>query len=177
MVAVLKSKKRKLAFVLAAVAGFVFVRKRKRPASEQPWPLTPKEIARRVIEEPWTGNMDAIDELVAPEFVGHNPPLREPNLGPDGFKDFVETYRSAYPDGLITVDAQVAEGDRVVSRWTAHGTHRGELMGIEPTGREITVHGITISRISAGKVVESWSNWDALGMLVQLGVVPEPARA
>ena len=60
---------------------------------------------------------------------------------------------------------------------TAQGTQRGELMGIDPTGREVTVHGITISRISAGKVVESWSNWDALGMLVQLGAVPEPTRA
>jgi steroid delta-isomerase-like uncharacterized protein len=172
-----KSKKRRLALLLAAVAGYLLVRRRKQSSSGDSWPLTPKEIAARVLEEPWAGDFGTIDELVAPEFVGHNPPLPEPVLGQDGFKEFVDTYRSAYPDARITVEAQLAEGDRVVTRWTAHGTHRGELMGIEPTGREVTVRGITISRISAGKVVESWSNWDALGMLVQLGAVPEPARA
>jgi predicted ester cyclase len=172
-----KSKKRRLAFLLTLAGGYLFLRKRKRSPAGESWPLTPKEIARRLAEEPWAGNTDVIDELVAPDYVGHNPPNREPNVGPQGFREFVETYRSAFPDGRITVDAQLADGDRVVSRWTAQGTHRGKLMGIAPTGREVTTHGITISRISAGKVVESWSNWDALGMLVQLGVVPEPARA
>ncbi len=172
-----KSKKRRLALLLAAVAGYLLVRRRKQRPGGDSWPLTPKEIAGRVLEEPWAGNLGTIDELIAPEFVGHNPPAREPILGPDGFREFVERYRSAYPDVRVMVDAQLAEGDRVVTRWTAQGTHRGELMGIGPTGREVTVHGITISRISGGKVVESWSNWDALGMLVQLGAVPEPTRA
>jgi steroid delta-isomerase-like uncharacterized protein len=169
--------KKRLALLLALVGGYLLIRKRKQAPAGESWPLTPKEIARRLVEDPWKGDLDAIDELVAPEFVGHNPPAREPNLGPAGQREFVEKYRSAFPDARVKVESQLGEGDRVVTRWTAHGTHRGELMGIDPTGREVTVHGITISRISAGKVVESWSNWDALGMLVQLGVVPEPARA
>jgi steroid delta-isomerase-like uncharacterized protein len=169
--------KKRLAFLLALVGGYLFIRRRKRASAGESWPLTPKEIARRLTEEPWTGDLGVIDELVAPEFVGHNPPGRVQNVGPAGFREFVETYRSAFPDARVTVDSQLADGDRVVTRWTAQGTHRGELMGIDPTGREVTVNGITISRISAGKVVESWSNWDALGMLVQLGVVLEPARA
>jgi steroid delta-isomerase-like uncharacterized protein len=169
--------KKRLTLLLALAGAYLFLRRRRQAPSGEPWPLTPKEIARRLTEEPWTGDMGVIDELVAPEFVGHNPPGRDQIFGPEGLRGFVETYRSAFPDARVTVESQLAEGDRVVTRWTAHGTHRGELMGIDPTGREVTVNGITISRVSAGKVVESWSNWDALGMLVQLGVVPEPARA
>ena len=76
---------------------------------------------------------------------------------------------------LGVIDEQLAEGDLVASRWTGRGTHQGELMGIPPTGKQVTVSGITISRVKNGKVVEEWSNWDTLGMLQQLGVVPEMA--
>jgi predicted ester cyclase len=75
------------------------------------------------------------------------------------------------------VDDQFAEGDKVATRWTARGTHTGEIAGIAPTGRDVTVTGLTISRFASGKVVEEWSTWDTLGMLVQLGVIPAPARA
>jgi steroid delta-isomerase-like uncharacterized protein len=115
-----------------------------------------------------------IDELVAPDYVGHDP--SQPELhGPEGVKGFVTTYLSAFPDGRITIDEQLAEGDLVGSRWTGRGTHQGDLMGIPPTGKQVTVSGITVSRLKDGKVVEEWSNWDTLGMLQQLGAVPSMA--
>ena len=86
-------------------------------------------------------------------------------------------YRTAFPDMRITIEDQVAEGDKVVTRWTASGTHQGDLMGIDPTGRRATVTGITIDRISGGKVEETWTNFDAMGMMQQLGVIPSPEQA
>jgi steroid delta-isomerase-like uncharacterized protein len=137
---------------------------------------TNKEIVRRLGVEPWEGNVGVIDELVAPDYIGHDP--SQPELhGPDGVKGFVTTYLSAFPDGRITIDEQLAEGELVASRWTGRGTHQGDLMGIPPTGKQVTVSGITISRVKNGKVVEEWSNWDTLGLLQQLGAVPAMAGA
>lgn len=137
---------------------------------------TNKEIVRRLGVEPWEGNLGVIDELVAADYVGHDP--AQPELhGPDGIREFVTTYLAGFPDGKITIDEQLAEGDLVATRWTGRGTQQGELMGIPPTGKQITVSGITISRVKNGKVVEEWTNWDTLGMLQQLGVVPELAGA
>jgi steroid delta-isomerase-like uncharacterized protein len=137
---------------------------------------TNKDIVRRLGVEPWEGNLGVIDELVSPDYVGHDP--SQPDLlGPDGVKGFITTYLSAFPDGRITIDEQLAEGELVATRWTGRGTHQGELMGIPATGKQVTVAGITLSRLKGGKVVEEWSNWDTLGMLQQLGVVPELAGA
>ena len=137
---------------------------------------TNKEIVRRLWVEPWEGKMGVIDELVAPDYVGHDP--SQPELhGPEGVKGFITSYLSAFPDGRITIDEQLEEGELVASRWTGRGTHRGDLMGIPPTGKQVTVSGITVSRVKNGKVVEEWSNWDTLGMLQQLGAVPAMAGA
>jgi steroid delta-isomerase-like uncharacterized protein len=136
-----------------------------------------KKIVRRLIEEPWTGNFDAIDEFVDRSYVGYDPSVPEPLRGPEGVKENVANYRSAYSDARITIDEQIAEGDVVATRWTGRGTHDGELMGIPPTKKQVTVSGLTLSRLSNGKVVEEWTNWDTLGMLQQLGAVPELARA
>ena len=122
------------------------------------------------------GNLGVIDELVAPDYVGHDPAQPEMH-GPEGIKQFITGYLAGFPDGRITIDGQLAEGDMVATRWTGRGTHQGELMGIPPTGKQVTVSGITISRVKNGKVVEEWSNWDTLGMLQQLGVVPAMAGA
>ena len=137
---------------------------------------TNKEIVRRLGVEPWEGNLGVIDEVVAPDYVGHDPAQPEMQ-GPGGIKEFVTGYLAGFPDGKITIDEQLAEGDLVATRWTGRGTHQGELMGIPATGKQVTVSGITISRVKNGKVVEEWSNWDTLGMLQQLGVVPEMAAA
>jgi predicted ester cyclase len=86
-------------------------------------------------------------------------------------------FRAAFPDLHGTIEDQIAEGDKVVSRMTYRGTHQGELMGIPPTGKQVTMSFIGIHRITAGKVAEGWVNFDALGMMQQLGVIPSPERA
>jgi predicted ester cyclase len=134
-----------------------------------------KAIARRLLEEPWT-NIDVADDLVDDRYVGHDPSLAQPPRGVQGFKDNVSMFRAGYSDAQITVDDQIAEADKVASRWTGRGTHDGELMGIAPTGKQVTVAGLTISRVENGRVVEEWTNWDTLGMLQQLGAVPAPAQ-
>lgn len=137
-----------------------------------------KAISRRVVEEAFNeAKLDVIDELIAPDFVNHDPADPVDARGPEGMKEFVRTYRSAFPDIRVTIEDQIAEGDKVVSRWTGRGTQQGELMGMPASGKQATVSGISIDRIEGGKIIESWNNWDTLGMLQQLGVVPEPARA
>ena len=129
--------------------------------------------SRRILEEVFGGgNYGIADELIAADAVGHDPALPEPVSGPEGLKEAARGYRSAFPDLTMTVDAVIAEGDMVAIRWTARGTHKGDLFGIVPTGREATVTGITIDRHVDGKIAESWTNWDTLGLLQQLGAVP-----
>ena len=135
-----------------------------------------KALARRSIEEPWNQHrMETIDELTAPDFVSHDPANPEVR-GPEGLKQLVSMYVNAFPDVQFTIEEQIAEGDKVVTRYTARGTHSGELQGIAPTGKMATVTGILINRIAEGKIAESWVNWDTLGLMQQLGVVPEMAR-
>ena len=136
-----------------------------------------KQIVRQLFEEPWKGNLGVIDEFLAPGYVGHDPSEPEPIRGPEGFRAFVQKYLTAFPDGRITVDDQIMEGDQVATRWTGRGTQTGEIPGIAPTGKQVTITGLTISRLEGDKVVEDWTTWDTLGMLVQLGAVPAPARA
>jgi steroid delta-isomerase-like uncharacterized protein len=136
-----------------------------------------KTIVRRALEEPWKGNFDVIDELIARDYVGHDPANPEPLRGPAAVKEFVSTYRSGYPDARVTVEQQLAEGDMVATRWTGRGTHEGELLGIEPTGKRITITGITFSRLKDGKIVEEFQNWDTFGMMQQLGAVHAAALA
>ena len=136
-----------------------------------------KALVRRVIEEPWTGNWDVIDELVADTYVGFDPSQPEPIRGPEGLKANFQQYIDAFSDARVTVDDQIAEGDRVATRWTGRGTHSGEIAGVAATGKEVTVTGLTLSRLEGGKIAEEWTTWDTLGMLVQLGAIPTPARA
>jgi steroid delta-isomerase-like uncharacterized protein len=92
--------------------------------------------------------------------------------GRQAFKELISGYRNAFPDMKLTIEEQIAEGDVVVTRWTGTGTHKGELMGVAPTGKRITVQGLVISRFRNGKLVEEIENYDALGMLRQMGAVP-----
>lgn len=138
----------------------------------------PKSIARRVIEEAFNeGKLEVIDELVADAFVGHDPAAPEPITGSLAFKEMVAGYRAAFPDLKITIMDQLADGQFVATRWRAVGTHDGDLWGIAPTGKSATITGISFERVAGGKLVESWENWDALGLLRQLGVVPETVPA
>ena len=136
-----------------------------------------KQIVKRVIEEPWKGSFDVIDELVSPDFVGYDAAEPEPIRGPAGVKANVEKYLAGFSDARCTVDDQVAEGNKVATRWTGTGTHDGEIAGIAPTGKEVTITGLTISKVESGMLVEDRTVWDTLGMLVQLGAVPVPTSA
>jgi steroid delta-isomerase-like uncharacterized protein len=137
---------------------------------------TRKDVARRILEEAFgQGRLELVDELVTAETIGHDPALPDDIVGPDALKMVIAGYRAAFPDLTMTVEDQIAEGDEVVTRWTARGTHAGELWGIAGTGKQATVTGIGIDRFDGDKVAESWTNWDALGLLQQLGVVAAPA--
>ncbi len=122
-----------------------------------------------------TGDVDAfraaLGEVATPEFVDHTP---TPGQGP-GLEGVVQTFvmlRSAFPDAQIIVDDMVAEGEKVAARLTFQGTHRGEFMGIPPTGKEVTWSETHIGRYEDGKLVEHWGNSDDLGMMTQLGAIP-----
>jgi steroid delta-isomerase-like uncharacterized protein len=132
-----------------------------------------KMLIRRAIEEVWNqGNFAVVDELVADDYLGHSSIPAEETHGREGYKQFYTALRQAFPDLWFTIEDQISEGDRVVSRWTAHGTHKGELQGLPPTGKQAAITGITIERVANGKVVECWTNADDLGLMRQLGVIP-----
>ena len=133
-----------------------------------------KAIARRFLEEVFgQGKLAVVDEIVAPDHVDHGPStLPGMPTGPEGSKMVVTIYRNAFPDIHFTIDEQIAEGDKVVTRWTGRGTHKGELAGIPATGKSATVTGMGVDRIVNGKIVESWGIFDQFGMMQQLGVIP-----
>ena len=131
-----------------------------------------KALVRRVLEEMFNeGNLDVADELIASDYVDHDPAMPEEVRGPEGFKEYVSMYRSAFPDLHIQIEEQIAGGDKVVTRWTGTGTHEGELAGIAPTGNRVTLPGMDIQRISDGKLVEGWEGYDSMTMMRQLGVM------
>jgi steroid delta-isomerase-like uncharacterized protein len=137
-----------------------------------------KMIARRFIDAIhsfWhTGEFEALEAVVTPDFAHHGPGL-PPDLA--GTKQMLPAFRAAFPDMEIKIDDLVAEGDKVVDHVTWQATHQGELMGIPPTGKQVAVSETHIYRIAGGKVVERWFQWDALGMMQQLGVIPPPEQA
>jgi steroid delta-isomerase-like uncharacterized protein len=133
-----------------------------------------KAVIRRFLKDIFEGgNLELVDELFALDYVLHDPAVPEEVRGPEGMRRYVSMYRSAYPDTHFTVEDQISEGDRVVTRWTGEGTQQGELMGISPTGNQVKLTGIEFDRVSDGKMQETWVNYDALGMMQQLGVVSE----
>jgi steroid delta-isomerase-like uncharacterized protein len=133
-----------------------------------------KAVSRRVFDVFNSGTVEDLEEIFAPDFVNHDPSAPP---GVEGARQQILLYRSAFRDLAVKVEDQIAEGDRVATRWSARGTHEGDLLGIAPTGKKTTATGITIDRIDGGKIVESWTNWDTLGLLQQLGVAPELATA
>jgi len=131
-----------------------------------------KMLVLRAVEEVWNqGNYAALDELVASDFVVHGATPDEDIHGRKGAIQFYSMLRAAFPDLYFTVEDQIAAGDRVVTRWVAHGTHTGDFQGVPPTGKPVRITGIDIDRIANGKVVECWARSDELGLMKQLGVV------
>ena len=133
-------------------------------------------VVRRLVEEGWNrGNLAVIDDCIAHDFVGTGP-LDAPH-GPSGQKTLITKYRSAFPDCHFEILDMLTSGDRVITRFRYSGTHKGPLESIPATGRHVSGEGITIDRIKDGRIVESISQWDALGLLQQLGVVTLPGAA
>jgi steroid delta-isomerase-like uncharacterized protein len=133
-----------------------------------------KDLVMRAVEEVWNGgNYMNLKEFVADDFVVHARTPEEEIHGPEGAREFFTQLRTAFPDIHFTVKDQFADKDRVITHWTATGTHRGEFKGIAPTGRKFSITSIDIDRIVNGKVVECWSHMDELGLLRQLGAFPE----
>lgn len=132
-----------------------------------------KAIHRRVWEEfRGQGKMELADELLAPDFVDHDPNNPEDYRTPEGAKEELVGYRTAFPDMSVTVSEQEAEGDKVTTSWTVTGTHDGDLMGIAPTGKKVEINGKTVARIEGDKVAEEWHEWDQADLLRQVGANP-----
>jgi steroid delta-isomerase-like uncharacterized protein len=116
------------------------------------------------------GNLDVIDEVMADDVVDHDP-APDQGPGPQGFKDFFSNLRNAFPDLNIEPEHMVATDDDVAIAYTLTGTHQGEFLGVEPTGRQVTARGVQIARFRDGEIVERWGSSDELGILQQLGAV------
>jgi steroid delta-isomerase-like uncharacterized protein len=137
-----------------------------------------KAIARRVFEEVFSqGRFDAVDELFAVDYQDHDPVNEQDTYGRDGVREEIAAYRAGIPDLRFTVEDQIAEGDSVVTRWVARGTHDGELLVVAPTGSPIEVHGMTIHRLAGDRIQEGWWNWDVLGLMSQIGAIPAEQAA
>ena len=132
-----------------------------------------KEVVRRYIEEIFNrGNLMAADVVLAPSFVDHNPAPGQA-AGIEGTIEFAREFRRSFPDLHVDIEDMVAEGDRVAVRSSIHGTHQGEFRGIPPTGSRVSWQAMAFFRLADGKIVERWSNQDYLGLLQQLGALPE----
>jgi predicted ester cyclase len=131
-----------------------------------------KRLVRRFYEEIDAGNLDALDELVAKDYIDHSPPPF-PGFAPgrEGLKQAFRLFWDATP-GTHEIEDQIGEGDKVVTRLTARGTHRGDLPGIPATGNDMLMTATVIHRIENGRLAEKWSDKDVLAMLQQLEVIP-----
>ena len=140
-----------------------------------------KAVMRRFWEVWEQGNLDLLAELLAPEYINHT--LATPDLppGPEGVKEVVSMFHSAMPDLRVVIEDMIAEGDRVATRYALEGTHRGDLFGVAPTGRALSIKSMTVERLSGGKIVEHWRVTDELDMMRQLawchwGAAKQPAE-
>ena len=138
-----------------------------------------KALVRRWWDETNKGNLDIIDELCAPDYVDHNPPLPGMGEGSGAVRRANEALWAAFPDTVHTIEAMIAEGDLVVTRLRGRGTFKGECLGIPPNNKVIEITGISIHRIANGKLAEHWANADLLSFLQQMGAIPtlEPDTA
>jgi steroid delta-isomerase-like uncharacterized protein len=139
-----------------------------------------KEKVRRVLEEAFgQGKVEVIDEVLHSDFVCYDPNSESGEIrGAETIKREIEYFRQAFPDFFWRVEDQVAEGDKVVSRYTMGGTHQGEFFGVPATGKRVEITGIQIDRFDeSGKLVEEWPEYDLLGAMQQMGAIPESQQA
>lgn len=135
-----------------------------------------KALLRRCFDQVWSeGNLDVVEEIYAPDFISHqhgHPRGPHDVRGIEGIKAFVREFHSAFPDFHDRIEDQVAEGDKVVTRYISAGTQRGPLMGVQATNRRVSWSGTTIDRVVDGKIAENWVNWDMMAMMQELGAIP-----
>jgi predicted ester cyclase len=130
-----------------------------------------KAVVRRCWQECFNKrNLAIVDEFVATEYVWHGP--SQEVSGPEGIKQLITVFLTAFPDLQMTFEDQMGEGDKIASRWTVRGTHQGDLFGIPPTGKQVTFTGLVISRMVGNQITEEWEHFDQLGLLQQVGAVP-----
>jgi steroid delta-isomerase-like uncharacterized protein len=136
-----------------------------------------KAIVRRFYEEVWNKRkLDVVDELFSASHALNDPVLSGSQVGPALYKRRVVEMTTGLPDLCFTVEDMIAEGEKVAACWTISGTHKGEYLGIRPTGRKVSVEGITIHHIKNGKILDSYARWDALGLMRQLGAIPAQGK-
>jgi steroid delta-isomerase-like uncharacterized protein len=139
-----------------------------------------KEKVRRVLEEAFgQGKVEVIDEVLHSDFVCYDPNSEAGEVrGAETIKGEIGYFRQAFPDFFWRVEDQVAEGDKVVSRYTMGGTHQGEFFGVPATGKRVEITGIQIDRFDeSGELIEEWPEYDLLGAMKQMGAIPELQQA
>jgi steroid delta-isomerase-like uncharacterized protein len=136
-----------------------------------------KELVRQLMEEDISrGNVAVAERIIHPEFFDHtNPPGMQRGL--EGHNAIVRLFRAAFPDQWWQIEDLIAEGDRVVARTTMRGTHSGDFFGIPASGRAVTLTGVHVMRIADGRIIEHWGSNDDLGLMRQIGALPEPVPA
>jgi len=135
-----------------------------------------KALVRRYVEAIHGGDLDGGENLLASDFVFHMPGTAVP-LNRAAFRHLFLGLLAAFPDLSVTNEELIAEGSTVAGRWTTRGTHQGELWGIPPTGKQVTITSVDINRIADGRIAERWHEFDALGMMQQFGLIPSPEMA
>jgi steroid delta-isomerase-like uncharacterized protein len=136
-----------------------------------------KALARRLIEEAWNqGNLAVVDELLAHDHVPHHSLIGDQPPSRELYKQFILRTRTAFPDLHATIEDQIAEGDKVMTRWSVQGTHQGVFRGHSPTGNQMRVTGIVVDRIVDGKAVEGWMEMDTQDQMQQLGLILQPGK-
>ena len=140
-----------------------------------------KVTMRRYLDVYEQGNIELLDELLAPDYINHTPATPELPTGPEGVKGVVSMFRSGMPDLKVVVEDMIAEGDKVATRYALEGTHEGELhegelFGVPPTGKQLSIKSITVERVSEGKIRDHWRVTESLDMMQQLGVGPAPGQ-
>ena len=132
-----------------------------------------KAIVQRLYEEVWNRRkLEVIKEIISPSHALQAPNISGSSIGPEAYKRNVLAFLAGFPDLRWSIEDTIAEKDKVVACWTISGTHKGDYMGIPATNKKVSVEGITIHNVAGGKIMDSYSNWDVLGMMQQLGLVP-----
>jgi steroid delta-isomerase-like uncharacterized protein len=134
-----------------------------------------KAIVRRLYEEVWNKRkLEVIIEIISPSHALQGPNFFGSSIGPEAYKRQVLLFLAGYPDLHWAIEDTIAEKDKVVACWTMSGTHKGDYMGVPATNKKVSVDGMTVHQLANGKIMDSYANWDALGMMQQLGVVALP---